>query len=353
MIICGYPSGKGAYPGRSPGQCFDMYFGSVKFFRHLILTVVFGWLGIATVLAVFFAVKCHMLSSEAKDSSADTMSVEEYVAQMEQAGISDEEIIGYINSKNAPVTSAEEIVPEIPSQTVMSEDVIEPPTEEPVVSAVSDELFPDMYSAKADKKAADSSTVFLTFEGDISENASDILIILKRQNVNGAFFISDISPDYKDTLISACDYGCTLGVFAGENKSYLSAEEYLSDFHDTYSMIANVSGTAPSIYRIPDTAEMSPQVRENIINELDRRGFTEIGYNADSGDASPSAGWQSIMDSSTKAVFLNQMADKASVLRFHSGNGFYTSVITAEDVIIELKADGFKFAAPDNTTETE
>ena len=98
---------------------------------------------------------------------------------------------------------------------------------------------------------------------------------------------------------------------------------------------------------------MSPQVHEDIVTELDRRGFTEIVYNADSGDASPSAGWQSIMDSSTKAVFLNQMADKASVLRFHSGNGFYTSVITAEDVIIELKADGFKFAAPDNTTETE
>ncbi len=34
-----------------------MYFGSVKFFKHLIYTVFFGWLAVATFLAGFFGIK--------------------------------------------------------------------------------------------------------------------------------------------------------------------------------------------------------------------------------------------------------------------------------------------------------
>lgn len=357
MIICDIRQGKERIRNKSRIGICNMYFGSVKFFRHLIFTAVFGWLGIATILAVFFAVKCHMLSSESTDSSAGKKSVADYVAMMEQEGISADEIIEYINSKEPTVITETQSSVQTETELVVSEDIIEPPQEEPAVSsenteAVSDP-YEDMYSEKAEKRSSDSSTVFLTFEGDISENASDILIILKNQNVTGTFFVSDISPDYEDTLTCALDYGCTAGVLAGENKSYLSAEDYLADFYDTYSMLKKVTGTAPSIYRIPDSAQMSSEVRSAVTAELDRRGFTEIGYNADSEDTASNADWQSIIDACGKNVFLNNMAGKSSVLRFHSGKDFYTTVITAEDVIITLKESGFNFSAADSTTKTE
>ena len=48
-----------------------MYFGSVKFFKHLIYTVVFAWLAIATFLAVFFGIKFFMLKNDNAENTGE------------------------------------------------------------------------------------------------------------------------------------------------------------------------------------------------------------------------------------------------------------------------------------------
>ncbi|MCM1579463.1 MAG: polysaccharide deacetylase family protein [Ruminococcus sp.] len=75
-----------------------MYFGSVKFFKHVILTVVFGWIGVATVLAVFFAVRCHMLEKEAENAGTAAVpdspaTIDEYVEMMKGSGYTSADIL--------------------------------------------------------------------------------------------------------------------------------------------------------------------------------------------------------------------------------------------------------------------
>ena len=373
-----------------------MYFGSVKFFRHLILTVVFGWLGIATVLAVFFAVKCHTISKE------EPSSIEEYIVLMEESGYSREDIIEYLSDGGGIVPETSEAAKsELPAMgTAVTEDttaemtsetitapVITPPDESsdtaaPITEVTSakpqvtttaaesvttaaqttqksqtsalpkqTEAADDLYAQKASsKKAADKSTVFLSFEGIDAENISDILIILDRQNVNAAFFIPQIKGDAAaEAVARAADSGNTIGVFAGENKSFASAKAYLDEFSACCSQIKKLCGV-PSVYRIPDSAEMTAEVRSEVMEELDKRGFTHCSYNAESGDRLSSSGWQDIMDTSADNTYLNYTAGKATVLRMSCS---YKTVTAAEDIITELKSDGFSFGILDNSVEIE
>lgn len=99
---------KGAYSAYAQAYTVSvnpMYFGSVKFFRHLILTVFFGWLGAATVLAVFFGVKCHFLREEINTlsgSDADSsITAAQYISIMNKNGISNEDILEYIRSADS------------------------------------------------------------------------------------------------------------------------------------------------------------------------------------------------------------------------------------------------------------
>ena len=376
-----------------------MYFGSVRFFRHLILTVVFGWLGIATVLAVFFAVKCHTISKAAESESP--ASIEGYISEMEENGYSREDIIEYLVGESgiAPETEisdngelpamgtavTEDTTAEITSETTTA-PVITPPDESSDTAAVSTEdttakpqvttsaetvttaaqttqkpqaavppkqteAADDLYAQKAaSKKAADKNTVFLSFEGINAENISDILIILDRQNVNAAFFVPQISGDAAaEAVARAADSGNTIGVFAGENKSFASAEAYLDEFAVCYRQIKKVCG-APAVYRIPDSAEMTAAVRSEVMAELDSRGFTHCTYNAESADRLSSSGWQEIMDASADNTYLNYTAGKATVLRMSCS---YKTVTAAEDIITELKSDGFSFGLLDNSLEIE
>ncbi|MGN1102211.1 MAG: hypothetical protein ACI4RG_08470 [Huintestinicola sp.] len=331
-----------------------MYFGSVKFFRHLILTVVFGWIGIATLLAVFFGVKCHKLENEEKEP----MTIEEHISQMTAEGYTLEEIEAVISrgsslteqtEDNIPAnagTAAAETVPSV-SETI-SEASPEETTASPSAAADLSLLYPEMTVTRSGSPVrAGSRDVFLTFEGDPSSNMADLLIILDRQNSAASFFLDTVecSSDDMETVRLAASKGNTLGVLAGADRSYADAESYLEDFHMLYSGISEISGTAPVLYRIPDTAEMTAQTRSEIVTELERRGFVYCEYNVISDDRAPDSGWQEIYDRVTSRVFRNKIAEKGSVVLLHGGSEDKNTVYTVEDIIMDMTSQGYSFKA--------
>ena len=327
-----------------------MYFGSVKFFRHLILTVVFGWIGIATLLAVFFGVKCHKLENEEKEPKT----IEEHISQMTAEGYTLEEIESVLNRGTVLTEAAEDNIPagaavqpaetsSAVSETVSEETV--PETEEKTDLSL---LYPDMKASRSGSPVqASAKDVFLTFEGDPSPNMADLLIILDRQNANAAFFLdtAECSSDDGDTVRLAVSRGNSLGVLAGADKSYPDAESYLADFYALFSGISDISGAAPVIYRIPDSAEMTAETRQEIVSELDRRGFVYCEYNVVSDDTAPDSGWQEIYDRVTSRVFRNKVAEKASVVLLHGGSDDQNTVYTVEDIISDMTAQGYSFRA--------
>lgn len=326
-----------------------MYFGSVKFFRHLILTVVFGWIGIATLLAVFFGVKCHKLENEEKEP----MTIEEHISQMTAEGYTLEEIESVIQ-RGSRLTEASEVIPadaDVQTETTASA-VSETVSAETELTAENTSdislLYPEMTAVRSGSPVqASPRDVFLTFEGDPSPNMADILIILDRQNSYAAFFLdtAECSSDDADTVRLAASRGNSLGVLAGADKSYADAESYLADFNALYSGISEISGTAPVLYRIPDSAEMTSETRQEVISELERRGFVYCEYNVASDDTAPDSGWQEIYDRVTSRVFRNKVAEKASVVLLHGGSENRNTVYTVEDIISDMTAQGYSFKA--------
>lgn len=364
-----------------------MYFGSVKFFKHLILTVVFGWIGVATVLAVFFGVKCYMLEKDgSKDAEAaaipENASVSEIMELLAEKGYTEDRIMEYLSDKylsdgnaaSTPVTSAntsEEIADETePVQTAVSQDVAETETSSPEELEELGELLGSMeeedvtdgsdeddYSASAsdiaelypeitcpDKgvsKTADKKTVFLAFEDGPSANTYDILYILNRQGIKATFFVSSGNTS-AELIRSAAEAGHSVGVKpVPDNGADGSAEDYLKAFRSAYNTICDAADITPSVFTLPE--DISPSVGREVISELKRRGFEYFAPNADSCDREANASWQYIYDSSVNAIAENTADGQATVLRLHNGSADYTTVITTEDIIIFLKGEGYTF----------
>ena len=335
-----------------------MYFGSVKFFRHLILTVVFGWIGIATLLAVFFGIKCHKLENGGDKSRT----IEEYISEMTADGYTVEEIEAVLNrgsniaaEDNVPAdvtvpADTQETVSEIStvSETVPTETAAEIPDTDDISS-----LYPDLaVTSSGSTVQAASNDVFLTFEGDPSPNMGDLLIILDRQNAKAAFFLdtADVSSDNGDIVRLAVSRGNSLGVLAGAVRTYADAKSYLADFNDLFNGISEISGTSPVLYRIPDTADMTAETRQDIITELSSRGFVYCEYNVASDDTAPDSGWQEIYDRVTSRVFRNKVAEKGSVVLLHGGSDDTNTVYTVEDIISDMTAKGYSFKAYTDST---
>ncbi|MGN0641588.1 MAG: polysaccharide deacetylase family protein [Huintestinicola sp.] len=372
-----------------------MYFGSVKFFKHLILTVVFGWIGVATVLAVFFGVKCYMLEKDgSKDSEAasipENASVSEVMELLAEKGYTEDRIMEYLSDKylsdgNAASTSdtsantSAEIADETePAQTEIPKDLAETAAEtsaeaetsspeeleelgellgsmeEEDVTDGSDEnyysdsaseiseLYPEITCPdKGVSKTADKKTVFLAFEDGPSANTYDILYILNRQGIKATFFVSSGNTS-AELIRSAAEAGHSVGIKAvPDNGTDGSAEDYLKAFRSAYNTICDAADITPSVFTLPE--DISPSVRSDVISELTRRGFEYFAPNADSCDREANASWQSIYDSSVNAIAENTADGQATVLRLHNGSADYTTVITTEDIIIFLKGEGYTF----------
>ncbi|MCI7767643.1 MAG: polysaccharide deacetylase family protein [Oscillospiraceae bacterium] len=314
--------------------------------------MVFGWIGIATLLAVFFGVKCHKLENEEKPPKT----IEEHISEMTAEGYTPEEIEAVLRRGSSPTEDKNDIIPagaDLPNETLaVSESITEAVSSEtePRETAETDIslLYPEMrVTPSGSPQPASAKDVFLTFEGAPSNNMSDLLIILSRQKVTASFFLEGTgeSEDEHDILRSAVSSGNTAGILAGTDRAYSDAESYLADFNSLFEEISEITGIAPMLYRIPDSAEMNAETRRQITDELAARGFVYCEYNTASDDKAPGSGWQEIYDRVTSRIFLNKVAEKGSVVLLHGGKDDRTTVYTVEDIIIDMTAKGYSFKA--------
>lgn len=359
-----------------------MYFGSVKFFKHIILTVVFGWIGVATVLAVFFAVRCHMLTEEAKSAGTGVspdaaLTAREYVEMMNNAGYSSEDIL-YAVRQADPEAFSDYMGGSVPAalpaeiQRETTAPTLEPPAETednkpgapagetPAKTELSNtgsgditELFPELYAEKpAAANTPTDKTVYLTFDDGPSAGTYDLLYILKKHGIKATFFMSAGKTEQcREQMLTVAEEGHTIGVhsFAHDpNVIYSSAESFLTDFYDTYKMIYDATGVKPQIYRLPEGGDEN--VLAEIRAEMSRRGFTEFPPNCESGDRDGNKSWQYIYDTACANI---DSAKGPVLLHLHDSADDYITVLTAEDIIIYLEDEGYTFAALDSSVKID
>lgn len=341
-----------------------MYFGSVRFFKHLILTVVFGWIAVATFLAVFFGYKFFTESKKTADAYAeqqnnivipDGTSFETLFLIMNAKGYTAEDMLELIEEteEEAFLSFVEKYISENPD-TVSVPEGEQSGSYSPVTDSAAEytKLYPDLYADYVSEGfKEDNGTIYLTFDDGPSKNTEDILYILKRYDVKATFFFNGGTDERSaERMKAVADAGHSIGVHSISHdyeKVYESVESYLADFYDTYTCIYEATGVKPVMFRFPGGSinNYNRFVYMQIIAEMTRRGFIYYDWNVSGEDAVHGADWTSIYNNVMAGV-RNNSADRAIVL-LHDADDKYATVTVIEDVIEALRKEGYSFGQLD------
>lgn len=282
-----------------------MYFGSVRFFRHLIVAIILFLIIGLTISTISLAIINKNYKGQISELQSGTV--------LAQSNLVEEE------SQNS-------------------------------LSIAYQELYPDMYAEQADVKRIEPNTVYLTFDDGPSARTAEILDILKKEDIKATFFIIGKEGEKNKALLRRItDEGHAIGIHTYShvyNSIYASVENYLDDFYLTYELIYNATGVRPEIFRFPGGSinKYSAQDYIEIIAEMTRRGFTYYDWNASSGDA--------VANATANSVYYNTVhssEDKERViLLMHDSLGKSFTVAALPKIIEHYKAEGFQFECISN-----
>lgn len=325
-----------------------MYFGSVRFFKDLLrfltVMVVLALIAVSVVFIVKYNKEKNISQQAMKNYSefSDTINIpdgtdiKEIYAALKDKGYSAQDILNAV-SENDP-----ELIEDLYKERYKTYGVD--------TSAEYTKLYPDLYVTlpKEFKKA--DKTIYLTFDDGPSEETLSILSILEKYDIKATFFLCGSETEQGKAIIKKiADEGHSIGIHSYShdyNKIYQSPEAFLEDMAKTSKLIEDASGIKPDIYRFPGGSinNYNRSIYMQLIAEITRRGYVYYDWDVSGQDASDSANWTSIYRNVTNGV----KSRDSSIILLHSTKERTVTVL--EDLIIELKNEGYSFDKITNET---
>lgn len=287
-----------------------MYFGSVRFYKHVIL--------IALALIVIFSVSSCVVMSISNRNMEQLLKDNGLTAQVVTPSVStDPELIAREKMAQYYLTSFD--YQKLYPQLMIDNDFV--------------------YNEDLPK------SVYLTFDDGPSSLTSQILDTLNDKDVKATFFIV-----YNDSMESQAlykrmiDEGHTIGVHSTVHQYatiYQSPESFLDDFAQTAFMLEQVTGVKPEIFRFPGGSVNSYNKGnyQQIIAEMTRRGYTYYDWNISADDATSTVTKDQIYNNVVNGV---QNYNKSIVLMHDAGNKSDT-LSTLPSIIDKLQDSGYNF----------
>lgn len=290
-----------------------LYFGSVRFFKHLVLLFI-------CIIILSFMTATTVLIAKNNELNQKTAS------KLEPVSVTGDRNFSGLDKSYA--AAAENI------------------------GLSYQKLYPDLYVQKSTKGTETAAkTIYLTFDDGPSRHTLELLDILDRHNVKATFFViyhdDEASQNIYREIVSR---GHTIAVHSASHKYteiYKSVEDYLADFNIIYNQIERVTGVKPEIFRFPGGSINSYNVRihQELIAEMLRRGFTYHDWNISGGDAVNGATYGSVYAN----VVENAKKHDKSVVLLHDSSSEAVSVDALEGIIVDLQNSGYAFAKLDGS----
>lgn len=332
-----------------------MYFGSVRFFKHLLVGIVFTIIGVLAVLCVLLSVENGKKNDEIEKANEQTQMLEELVEYYSGSKtltiqelheiahdleISDEELINYLYERD-PALFAKLISKwnssSIPDITEDNDTETSPADSTQNPEQTPSENQPITYTD-------DKNVVYLTFDSGPSEYTEKLLEILDRKNVKATFFITpDESQECADLMNKIVEAGHAIGVNSYSEDYgvvYADVESFVNDFNTAKGLILDATGIDCKIFRFlgGSVNDLNAKVRDDIIKRMTSDGYVYFDWNVDSGDWL-GANYTTMYNN----VLANVAEEERAVILFHDGN--LNTTLVLEDIINALEADarGFTF----------
>ena len=322
-----------------------MYFGSVRFFKHLILSIIGLIFTVLLALTVFFGIsssiernkavdamaKYEKISSEDRLNIPKDMNLDQLYILLKERGYTANDIIKVLSQYDG----------EAMSQIYKNQFYSQTNGTASEYTA----LYPDLYATPPKEFVTKSKTIYLTFDDGPSDNTLSILSILEKYNIKATFFMSgSTSEKGKRIMKQVADQGHSIGIHSithDYSTIYASVDNYLADFNNTYTNIYEATGIKPDIVRFPGGSinNYNRLNYQQIISEVTRRGFVYYDWDVSGEDASANANWTSIFRNIDNGI---KGKDRAVIL-LHDGSSMKSTVLVLEDLILELQKDGYTF----------
>ena len=214
-------------------------------------------------------------------------------------------------------------------------------------------MYPNLYTVYSVPKELEKGrkVAYLTFDDGPSENTFQVLDILEEKDIKATFFVvgSAIKKNNQDSLERMIHEGHTIGIHTYShrcNEIYCSVERFLEDFNIVYQQLYDLTGERVQIYRFPwgSNNGYSKNIKDALMEEMDRRGFTCYDWNVDTNDSVGKPSAYSILRNIRRDI-KNQ--DQPIIL-MHDSSINDLSVQILPDVIRLLEELGYEFDTLEN-----
>jgi len=280
-----------------------MYFGSVRFFKNLILLAVIIMITIPTCTSFYYKSQYEKLLTENKN---------------------------IITTENMAL-----------DKVFHHEDLLKPQRPE------YQQLYPDFYAPQPiDAKEYKEKTVYLTFDDGPSARTYEVLDILQKEDVKATFFVIGKTDEFsRQAMRDIVRQGHTLAMHTYSHvykNIYSSVEANLDDMYKLFTLIKETTGVTPTYFRFAGGSINSHNygIYQEIAAEMMRRGFIPCDWNVSSGDASSTL---LSVDAITQNVLGGIAKTNRAVVLMHDSYVRTTTVASLPGIIRSLKEQGYSF----------
>jgi len=285
-----------------PGAKTKAYFGSVRFFRHLIFLCLF-----LIVAGPYFCMGALYYQNRELHAEIRDLTLKALVTTLPE--------------KMPPTTESRKIASSLNYQ----------------------DKYPGLYCSPQTAFVKKEKTVYLTFDDGPSKFTEKFLNILAKHKVKATFFVVGRSdPKSLEIMKRIVDDGHTLAPHTYThvyNSIYASVESFLDDFNKIHGLIYETTGVKPTVLRFPGgTVNVhNRRIFRELSAEMLRRGYTFFDWDVSAADATKNATTASVLNNIIKGVHENGR----NIVLMHDTSE--QTLKALERAIIYLKNKGFAF----------
>lgn len=199
----------------------------------------------------------------------------------------------------------------------------------------------------------EEKVIYLTFDdGPGGRTTSNILDILKEENIPGTFFLIGSQIEGQEELVKRInEEGHSIGLHSmshNKMKLYTDNNLFLEEMLTTQKIIQDVTGIESNILRFPFGCNNSCyKLKESLVDLLHENNLKIYDWNVDSTDGANSY--------ANPSLYIKEATSNKSpiILLMHCGYINKNSVIALPEIIKFYKSQGYTFKKIDNNTPEE
>ena len=313
-----------------------MYFGSIRFFRHLIFAMIF-------LPIIILTITVFILLSKLNQTNDTIEKLEKKISRLSSRS-------EHLGEKKETESLSRNTTEEQKSNPLQSDDKVIVSNQNKVF-----DKFPLLSTVPATTIVNPDKTVYITFDDGPSPLTTKILDTLKTQGIKATFFVVGEQIDkYPEILKRIVNEGHAVGIHSDTHQYeqiYANLDAFLNDYDQTMIKIKAITNSPVTVYRLPGGSlnNYNKNIAGDIIKELNFRGFTNFDWNVSAGDSSPNR-------LSSTEIISNIVSDAVSknvgIVLMHDTDTMITTSESLVEVIRQLREMGFNFGVLTNEIKT-